>query len=77
MLRCVICCFLVICVGVYGAPVVEKRSLYPVGSLEARPLIIRSYPAVEDFRSNLYEVYAQPYPYVSILKKVGLGGCSW
>lgn len=53
----------IVCVVGSGAPMVEKRSLYPV---EARPLIIKSYPAVEDYQSDLYEVYAQPYPYVSI-----------
>lgn len=66
MLRCAFSYLLIVFVIVYGAPVVKKRSLYPVDALEARPLIIKSYPAVEDYRSELYEIYAQPYPYVSI-----------
>lgn len=70
MLRSVIVYILAVCVVAYGVPVVKKRSLYPVGSLEPRPLVIKSYPAIDDFQSDLYEVYAQPYPYVSILEKL-------
>lgn len=33
-----------------------------------RPLIIKSFPAIENYQSDLYEVYAQPYSYVSGVK---------
>lgn len=32
-----------------------------------RNLIIRNLPAIPDFQSNLYEVYMEPFLYVSIL----------
>lgn len=35
-------------------------------------LIIRAYPGIEDIRSDLYEVYQEPYNYVSpfLIQKV-------
>lgn len=34
--------------------------VYPV-----RPLFIKAYPAVDNYQSDIYEVYQEPYPYVS------------
>lgn len=67
-------CFLVLILGISynhvsgGAlPAVGvESSLYQIPSLGQRPLIVKSYPAVENYQSDLYEVYMEPYTYVSI-----------
>lgn len=41
-----------------------RRNVYPVSELEGRPLIIKQYPGIENYQSDLYEVYATPYQYV-------------
>ncbi|XP_060529826.1 uncharacterized protein LOC132704089 [Cylas formicarius] len=40
-----------------------KNALYGVPDLEGPPLIIKSYPAIENYQSDLYEVYMEPYKY--------------
>nr|ALR99799.1 putative extracellular copper/zinc superoxide dismutase [Phaedon cochleariae] len=40
-----------------------KNSLYDIPGLGERPLMIKAYPAVENYQSDLYEVYAEPYTY--------------
>lgn len=42
----------------------------PVLDGQHRPLIVKSYPAVENYQSDLYEVYMEPYGYVSVLKSL-------
>ncbi|XP_018573175.1 superoxide dismutase [Cu-Zn]-like [Anoplophora glabripennis] len=52
--------------GVYSAALESigiKKSLYEIPGLGNRPLIIKAYPAVENYQSDLYEVYAEPYIY--------------
>lgn len=44
-----------------------KKSLYDVPGLGNRPLIIKAYPSIENYQSDLYEVYADPYIFVSII----------
>lgn len=46
-----------------AAPVI-RRNVYPVSALEGRPLIIKTYPGIENYQSDIYEVYAEPYNYV-------------
>lgn len=41
-----------------------QNALYEVPGLGNRPLFIKMYPAVENYQSDLYEVYAEPYNYV-------------
>lgn len=33
-----------------------------------RNLVIKALPPIEDYQSNVYEVYMEPYLYVSIIK---------
>jgi Cu-Zn family superoxide dismutase len=40
-----------------------QNALYEVPGLGNRPLFIKMYPAVENYQSDLYEVYAEPYNY--------------
>lgn len=40
------------------AATAEQGPLYPV-----RPLLIKSYPGVENYQSDVYEVFQEPYPY--------------
>ncbi|XP_023012315.1 superoxide dismutase [Cu-Zn] [Leptinotarsa decemlineata] len=40
-----------------------KNSLYEVPGLGNRPLMIKAFPGVENFQSDLFEVYAEPYTY--------------
>ncbi|CAH0556024.1 unnamed protein product [Brassicogethes aeneus] len=43
---------------------VGVNSLYPAPQIvPGRPLIVKNYPAVENYQSDLYEVYAEPYSY--------------
>lgn len=49
-----------------------RNALHP--GFESHPLMIKSYPAVENYQSDLYEVYAEPYTYVSIVKRTFMGG---
>lgn len=54
--------------GVYSASleaVAVRNALYEVPGLGNRPLIIKMYPAIENYQSDLYEVYTEPYYYVS------------
>lgn len=45
---------------------VAANNLFPASQIApGRPLIIKNYPAVENYQSELYEVYAEPYQYVS------------
>nr|AXY54994.1 extracellular copper/zinc superoxide dismutase [Microdera punctipennis] len=49
--------------GVSGAAlqaVGVRNALFELGN---RPLIIKMFPAVENYQSDLYEVYAEPYTY--------------
>lgn len=57
--------------AVDGAVPAVRRSLYPErepAGLETHPLIIKTYPGVDNYQSDIYEVYAEPYPYVSLLQ---------
>lgn len=45
--------------------VVNGGALYQEPGLIQRPLIVKSYPAVDNYQSDLYEVYMEPYTYVS------------
>ncbi|KAG5882063.1 hypothetical protein JTB14_007725 [Gonioctena quinquepunctata] len=40
-----------------------KNALNGVPGLGNRPLKIKAYPAIENYQSDLYEVYAEPYTY--------------
>ncbi|XP_049823625.1 superoxide dismutase [Cu-Zn]-like [Aethina tumida] len=43
---------------------VAANNLFPASQIApGRPLIIKNYPAVENYQSELYEVYAEPYQY--------------
>lgn len=46
---------------------VQSDQLYQTPPLRNRPLIVKALPAVENYQSNLYEVYMEPYTYVSHL----------
>lgn len=45
--------------------VLKGKSLQGVPGY-GRNLIIKALPAVEDYQSNVYEVYMEPYLYVSV-----------
>lgn len=53
--------------GVALPAVDVQSSLYQIPDLGQRPLIVKSYPAVENYQSDLYEVYMEPYTFVSVL----------
>lgn len=42
-----------------------RNALYEVPGLGSRPLVIKMYPAVENYQSDVYEVFAEPYNYVT------------
>nr|ALN12439.1 putative copper/zinc superoxide dismutase [Chrysomela lapponica]ALN12444.1 putative copper/zinc superoxide dismutase [Chrysomela lapponica] len=40
-----------------------ENTLYDVTGIGGRPLMVKAYPAVENYQSDLFEVYAEPYTY--------------
>ncbi|RZC22664.1 superoxide dismutase [Cu-Zn], partial [Asbolus verrucosus] len=61
-----LCYSLLLVGGAYSAALQAlgmENALYEVPGLGNRPLIIKMYPAVENYQSDLYEVYAEPYNY--------------
>lgn len=53
-----------VCGGPTASPILPDQ-LYETPPLRNRPLIVKAYPAVGNYQSNLYEVYMEPYTYVS------------
>ena len=64
LVSCLICLFIRNADNAAMQAISVRNALYEVPGLGNRPLIIKMYPAVENFQSDLYEVYAEPYNYV-------------
>ncbi|XP_044263380.1 superoxide dismutase [Cu-Zn]-like [Tribolium madens] len=67
MFKSVLLCFTFVTIKTVQSAAMQtlaiRNALYQVPGLGNRPLIIKMYPGVENYQSDIYEVYAEPYTF--------------